>query len=307
MSTPTDYEPPTSATIKERQNDPDALRLLIAQRRLYRKAKRWLGLRWIGMVVIGIAAPVVAVAWPTSAVVAGAIAGSWLFIGRTLLLWAQGSMTARAASVQEQFDFYVFQMPDSANRSTLPTLEEIADVAGPDDHISATAAQEKLIDWYPIDTKTSGAVAVAIAQRANASYTDGLLRTTAIVWAIATAGWTLALIVLSVVLDVSLSTFLLGVTLPVLPAFLDAVQYVNSVWRSAADRRALAQGIERRLSGDDGPVEGQDLLVWQERLFELRRSAPEVPDFLYKLRRKVNERAMHAAAKQLSRRAGGKD
>lgn len=307
MSTSTDYDPPTSAIIKKRQNDSDSLRLLIAQRRLYRKAKRWLGLRWIGMVIIGIAAPVVAVAWPSSAVVTGAIAGLWLFFGRTLLLWAQGALTARAASVQEQFDFYVFQMPDSANRSTLPTLEEIAAVAGPDDQISATAAKEELIDWYPIDTKDSGAVAVAIAQRANASYTDRLLRTTAIVWAIATAAWTLALIVLSVVLDVSLSTFLLGVALPVLPAFLDVVQYVTGVWRSASDRRALAQGIETRLSGDDGPVEGQDLLVWQQRLFELRRSAPEIPDLLYQVRRTVNERAMRTAADQLSRRAGGKD
>lgn len=305
MSSSTDYDPPASATIKERQNDLDALRLLIAQRRLYRKAKRWLGLRWLGMVIIGIAAPLVAVAWPTTAVVAGAIAGLWLFVGRTLLLWAQRSLTACAVSVQEQFDFYVFQMPDSAHRSTLPTLEELSDVAGPDDQITATAAKEELIDWYPIDTKNTGAVTVAIAQRANASYTDRLLRTSAIVWAIATAAWTLALIVLSVVLGVSLSAFLLGVTLPVLPAFLDVVQFVIGVWRSAADRRDLAQGIEKRLGGEDGPIEGQDLLVWQERLFELRRSAPVIPDFLYKLRRKVNERAMHMAASQLSRQAKG--
>lgn len=307
MSNHTDYEPPASATIKERQNKPNALRLLIAQRRLYRKAKRWLGLRWIGMVIIGIAAPVVAVAWPTSAVVAGAIAGSWLFVGRTVLLWAQGSLTVRAASVQEQFDFYVFQMPDSANRSTLPTLEEIAAVAGPDDQILRTAEKEELFDWYPIVSDAAGAVAIAIAQRANASYTDSLLRTTAIVWAIATAAWTLAVIILSVALHVSLSTFLLGVTLPVLPAFLDVIQYVNGVWRSAAERRALAQAIEKRLRGDDGSVEGQDLLVWQERLFELRRSAPEIPDFLYKLRRKVNERAMHTAAKQLISKASRRD
>jgi hypothetical protein len=307
MSTHTDYEPPAGATIKERQNKPDALRLLIAQRRLYRKAKHWLGLRWIGMVIIGIAAPVVAVAWPTSAVVAGAIAGSWLFVGRTVLLWAQGSLTVRAASVQEQFDFYVFQMPDSANRSTLPTLEGIAAIAGPDDQILRTAEKEELFDWYPIDSDAAGAVALAIAQRANASYTDSLLRTTAIVWAIATAAWTLAVIILSVALHVSLSTFLLGVTLPVLPAFLDVVQYVNGVWRSAAERRALAQAIEKRLRGDDGSVEGQDLLVWQERLFELRRAAPEIPDFLYKLRRKVNERAMHTAAKQLISKGLGRD
>jgi hypothetical protein len=307
MSTHTDYEPPASETIKERQNEPDALRLLIAQRRLYRKAKRWLGLRWIGMVIIGIAAPLVAVAWPMYAVVAGAVSGLWLFIGQTLLLWAQGSVTARAASLQEQFDFYVFQMPDSANRSTMPTLEEISDVAGPDNLITATAAKEKLIDWYPIDTRNTGAAAVAIAQRANASYTDRLLRATAIVWAVASAVWTVALIVLSVIINLSLPTFLLGVMLPVLPAFLDVVQFVSSVWRSAAERRALSDGIEKLLNDDSNPVEGQDLLVWQERLFDLRRSSPEIPDFLYKIRRKFNERAMHSAANQLSRRTWEKE
>lgn len=306
MTTSTEYDPPASASIKARQNDVEALRLLVAQRRLYRKAKRWLGLRWIGMIIIGLAAPVVTVAWQSSAVVIGAIAGVWLFFGRTLLLLAQGSLTVRAATIQEQFDFYVFQMPDNANRSKLPTLEEIAAVAGPDDQIVAVATKEELLDWYPIDTNDSGATAVAIAQRANASYTDRLLRTTAIAWAITTAVWSLLLIVLSVVLDISLSTFLLGVALPVLPAYLDVVQYVSGVWRSASDRRDLAQLIEERLTGDDGPVEAQDLLVWQERLFELRRSAPEVPDSLYKLRRKINERAMHTAAGQLSRRAGRK-
>lgn len=306
MTTQTDYELPASATIKKRQNEPEALRLLITQRRLYRKAKRWLGFRWGGMAIIGVAAPLATVAWPTNAVVSGAIAGLWLFIGRTLMLWAQEQLTARAASVQEQFDFYVFQMPECAKRSTMLTLEEIYDIAGPDDQIHAAAEKEKLIDWYPIDTENTGAISVAIAQRANASYTDRLLRSTAIVWTVVTAVWTLALIVMSVVLDLSLSTFIIGVMLPVLPAFLDVVQYVRSVWRSAATRRALAHSIEKRLSGESDPVKGQDLLVWQERLFDLRRSTPDIPDFLYKLRRKVNERAMHFAANQLGRRAGRK-
>jgi hypothetical protein len=305
MNTHTDYQPPASATIRGRQNEPHALRLLIAQRRLYRKVKRWLGLRWIGIVFIGIAAPVVAVAWPMYAVVAGAVSGLWLFIGRTLLLWAQGSLTARAASLQEQFDFYVFQMPDSAHRSSMPTLEEISDLAGPDNLIPATAAKEKLLNWYPIDAKNTGAEAVAIAQRANAAYTDRLLRITAISWALASAGWTLALIVLSVILNLSLPTFLLGVMLPVLPAFLDVVQFVNGVWRSSAERRDLSESIEKRLDEDANPIDGQELLVWQERLFDLRRSAPVIPDLLYKIRRKVNERAMHSAANQLSRRVGG--
>src|SRR4051794_18098634 len=101
MTSPTPYVPPASSSIQTRQNDAEALRLLIAQRLLYRKAKRWLALQWIGMAGIGIAAPVLAVIWPSLAVAAGAIAGLWLFLGRTALAAAQTSTTARAASVQE--------------------------------------------------------------------------------------------------------------------------------------------------------------------------------------------------------------
>jgi hypothetical protein len=67
----------------------------------------------------------------------------------------------------------------------------------------------------------------------------------------------------------------------------------------------LSDSVEKFLNDDANPVEGKDLLVWEERLFDLRRTAPEIPAVLYKLRRKFNERAMHSAANQLSRRAGG--
>lgn len=76
MSTPApDYTPPSSAEMRERQDEEEALRLLIAQRRLYRRAKRWLGLRWFGMVAIGLGAPVVSVTKPDLAVVAGGSGG----------------------------------------------------------------------------------------------------------------------------------------------------------------------------------------------------------------------------------------
>lgn len=305
MTASQDYSPANSATIKSRQNNIAALRLLIAQRRFYRRAKRWLACRWIGMVVIGIGAPVVSILCPSLAVASGAVAGVWLFLGRTLLVLMQGALTTKAASVQEQFDFYVFQMPDNATRSTMPSLEDIAKVAGPDDQIPAVAEREKLVDWYPIDADDDGVVSVAVSQRANASYTDSLLRTTAIVWSAGTVIWVIVLVVVSVALGLSLSGFLLGVALPVLPAFLDVVQYVAGVWRSASARRDLAQAIEARITGTDERVEPQDLLVWQERLFDLRRMSPEVPDLLYKIRRKINERAMHSAARQLGESARG--
>lgn len=297
-----DYKPPGSTTIKRRQDETDALRLLVAQRRLYSKAKRWLGLRWIGMLVIGIGAPVVSVLWPSLAVPSSAVAGVWLFLGRTFLLSRQTVITTRAAAVQEQFDLHVFGMPELAQRPSLLTIEDIAAIAGPDDQLRKVAKQERLLGWYPIDEKATGVTTVAVNQRANASYTNRLLRTTATVWGAAIATWLVALVVVSLFVGLTLPEFLLGITFPVLPSFLDVVQYVTNVKRSASEKAALASTIEDSLSGDD-PVRAEDLLVWQSQLFDLRRSAPEVPDFIYDLTRPKNEQAMETAANQLRDRA----
>lgn len=297
------YQPPESAEMLRRQNSDDALRLLIAQRRLYSKSKRWLGVRWLGMVAIGLAAPVMAVIWPRYAVAAGAVAGLWIFLGRTALVILQGSMSTRAAAIQEQFDVLVFGMPGDTRRSSLPSLEEISRLAGRDDRIQSTAREKRLVDWYPIDAADSAVVSVAICQRANVSYTDRLLRSTAIAWSVATAAWVCALVLLSAIHQISLGTFLLGIALPVLPAFLDVLQYVLAVRRSARDRADLAREIERQLEETIGQLNSSDLLVWQSRIYDLRRAVPEIPDFLYWLRRRLNERTMVSAARQLGRRS----
>lgn len=304
MSSPApDYTPPSSAEMRKRQDEDDALRLLIAQRRLYRRAKRWLGLRLIGMAVIGIGTPVVSVIWPDLASVAGAVAGLWLFLGRTLLIFAQTSTVAKAAAIQEKFDFFVYDMPGSIDRSVLPSLEEIAKIAGPHNGLRDVAEREELFAWYPIEDSDSGSVTVAICQRANASYADRLHKATAILWMILTFAWFVGFIVVSIIADLSLVQFIAGVFLPILPAGLDIVQYIFGIWQAARERKDLADSIQERLEGTDNAIDGQDLVVWQERLYALRRSTPEVPDFVYKIQRKANERAMHSAARQLGDRA----
>jgi hypothetical protein len=306
MATAPDYTPPTSAAMRARQDDTDALRLLIAQRRLHSKSKFWQGLRWAGLLVIGLAAPVVSVTWPGLAVLMGAVAGSWLFLGRTLLEWWVSVLTIRAASIQGAFDLHVFSMPTSVFRSTLPSIEDISKLAGPDPQLRTVAEAEELLGWYPINDADSGRVAVAIAQRANAAYSDRLLRITVIFWVVSSAIWGVFLVVISVIASLSLPTFLAGVLLPVLPASLDLVEYIVSIRRAARDRGDLARSIEDRLKNTrpQGP-DGQDLLVWQERMFELRRSSPQVPDWLYRRTRAGNEAAMQSAADQLSRSARG--
>jgi len=299
-----DYTPPaTGATLLSRQDELDALRLLIAQKRLYSRAKRWVSIRWFGMLVIGLAAPIVAVIWPQSSVIVGSITGAWLFLGRTLLMHAQKKSAEQAAAVQEQFDFYVYDMPSGTPRPKLPSLEDISLAAGHDGELVSVAEQEDMLHWYVVAKDDPGETAVAIAQRSNAAYSYRLLRFTGIVWSVVAVLWAAALTTICVVTGLTLVTFLLGVVLPLLPAFLDVTEYIVAIVRSAKDREALYREIESRIGNEDEPITGENLRVWQESLFELRRDTPAVPDFIYKLQRRKNEAAMSAAAAQLSKRA----
>lgn len=300
MSTPPRYHPPTSQQIESRQNDDVSMRLLLAQRRLYSKAKFWLAVRWVGMVLIGIGAPVASVIRPDAAVVAGAVAGLWIFLGRTLLAARQRYLTDRAASIQERFDFHVFGMPDVASRPSAPSPEDITLAAGGTRNLHDRATKQRLHDWYPIQSDDPGAVSVAISQRANAAYTERLLRTTGVVWVTCASVWAAVLIAACVWANLSFQVCLLGVLLPVMPAALDVIEFMGVVRTSARDRESLASAIYQRLTTDSPAIEPGELQVWQDRLYELRRSTPLVPDFIYWLGRKRNEDAMHNVATGLS-------
>ncbi|EBV8528648.1 S-4TM family putative pore-forming effector [Micrococcus luteus] len=299
-----EYTPPaTGATLLRRQDEVDALRLLIAQKRLYSCAKRWVAIRWFGMLIIGLAAPIVAVIWPQSSVIVGSIAGAWLFLGRTLLMHAQKTRTEQAAAVQEQFDFYVYEMPSGTPRPKLPSLEDISLAAGHDGELLDVAEKEEMLGWYVVAEDDPGETAVAIAQRSNAAYSYRLLRFTGIIWSAVAVLWAAVLITICIVTGQTLVTFLLGVVLPLLPAFLDVTDYIVGILRAARDREALYREIESKIGDKNEPITGQNLRVWQEALFELRRDTPTVPDLIYKLQRRKNEAAMSAAATQLSKRA----
>lgn len=293
------YTPPSSDAIIARQNEEASIRLLLAQRRLYSNAKIYLNVRLVGMAMLGIGAPTVSVAWPEVAVLAGAVAGLWIFLGRTWIAAKERFLSRQAAAVQECFDFRVFAMPEVAPRNIAPSLEDIALITSDAKDIKFAAIDQRLMDWYPIKPGTSGAVNVAISQRANAAYMDRLLRITATVWMACTVVWAIALIVTSSVIGLPLRDFLLGIFLPVLPAALDVVEFMRGVRVSARERADLATVIQRRLEDVVTPLDPGELLVWQDRLFDLRSTTPLVPDTIYWLSRKRNEAAMHAAAERL--------
>lgn len=295
----TRYAPPSTATMRRTQDTKAALRLLLAQRRRYSAAKRWLNLKWTGMVLIALGAPVVSLIWPDLAVVAGATAGIWIFAGRTIFDHVHQIGTSAAASIQERFDQLVFGMPVSVSRSTLPLEEQIADLVGAPAEFEAAIMKQKLRAWYRLEDPDS-ARAVAIAQRSNLAYSKSLLDATAKVWVGLTLGWVALLIVISRTQSLSTDEILVGVLFPVLPAGLDVFEYIVGMRKESREREDLARTIEDRLRSNGRPLTPDQLLVWQDSLFRLRSAPAHVPDRIYSWTRNKREQEMHDAARQLS-------
>jgi hypothetical protein len=293
------------------QDELRALRLLLAQRRLYSRAKRWSFLRWIGFSVIGVAAPVLTIVAPKASVGVGAVAGIWIFLSRTWFTSIEQGLAAKAADIQEQFDQMVFGMPEQVTRVPVASMEEISGLVGEDDSVLDQADEERLRGWYPFDSRLDGVVAIAIAQRANAAYSERLLTANANVWLATTLLWSGAAVIVSLLVGLTLPAFLLGVALPLLPALLDVWEQYRSTKRAGDVRRSMADDIERFVRGQaERHLAPEDVLLWQDQLYELRRRSPQIPNLVYRRARSRNERAMTAAASELAdaalrRPAGG--
>lgn len=301
------YRPPATTTMIARQDEPRALRLLLAQRLIYNRAKRWSFLRWIGFSVIGLAAPVLTIIAPQLAVLVAGVAGIWIFLSRTWFAAREQTEAAKAAQVQELFDQFIFGMPEQVTRVPSASLEEISSIVGDDQSVQKGVERQKLRGWYPFDRRLPGLEAIAIAQRSNAGYAERLLTVNANIWLGTAVLWAAAALTVGIVVRLTLPTFLLGVAFPLLPALLVVWDHHQANRRAGQLRRAMADDIEKSVRGQtERNLAPEDLLLWQSRLYELRRSSPQIPNLVYRRRREQNERAMTAAAAELAAAALGR-
>ena len=295
------YEPPDANEIAGAQNEESNLKLLLAQRRLYSRAKTWTTVRGVGVGVIAVAAPLIAAFWEPLAVWAAGVAAGWYILSRVLFQRLERRDAARGARAQELFDTAIFGMPTIAVREPRLLPEDVARVVGQGYPRKRQAfAHEKLQDWYPIRTNVPGSVAIAIAQRGNLTYTRRLLLRHARLWLWLLCGWALTAIVLALCFEFSLAMFLLAVALPVMPPFVDAWEEYSQIRVAGREREALANEIEDAIMANNAsPITPQKLLAWQGQLFALRRDAPLVPDWLYWLLRDRAEAEMSDAAETI--------
>lgn len=290
--------PPTAAEILCRQNEPRALELLLAQRRMYSRAKRWNHIRVFGIVIIALGAPIITVTVSSSAEIVGAVAGGWIFLARTIFLAMERRWSFPAANIQDAFDVFVFSIP--SNPAVAPEPEHIADIIK-DDDVSEHAAKEHLLDWYSLDPVLPEVPAIAIAQQSNLAYSQRLLERHASVWLAIGISWACIAVAIGICVSLSLADFLLGIVLPVLPAVLDAYDLWRNARSAARDRSRLADALAARIRAwPSHSILSEDLRSWQDQIYRLRREHPLIPDFLYRHTRASNERAMSARSRELT-------
>ena len=289
--------------------DTDAnLKLLLAQRHFYSRAKVWTNIRGVGVGLIAIAAPVLAALWEPAAVPAATVAAAWYVLNRVLFRYLERRDAVRGATVQEQFDTIVFGMPDIAAREPRVLPEDIARITRTGARTRRAFDVEKLRGWYSIQADLPGRIAIAIAQRENASYSRRLLNLHAALWLSLLVAWTVVAVAVGICFRFSFSTFLLAVAIPVLPPLVDAWDEFLDVRAASREREALANQIEDAISADTTtPITPEQLVAWQSQLFGLRRDSPIVPDWLYWLLRELNEAEMSEAAETIAKTARRKD
>jgi hypothetical protein len=82
-----------------------------------------------------------------------------------------------------------------------------------------------------------------------------------------------------------------------MPAFLDASELSKSHAAAARDRDLIRDEMDASLQS--GSASGQDLREIQDQIFRLRREAPQVPEWFYRIIRPGYEEDMRHAVNEL--------
>jgi hypothetical protein len=295
------------ATITTRQNEPGQIKRLRAQRHLYARAKRVVGLQILLTTIFPVAGAVAVLLLPK-------LAGTLAFYGIVISIldvavfepWQKGIITI-AAKIQEAFDCYVLDLPwDEIRVGSKPEDEEVhaasaAYLSGKDD--------TQLQNWYPT---AAGDVPLAlgriICQRANLRW-DSALRRRYRTWLAVT------LIVLGLVISAiglrngsSLEGLTIGILAPLAPMIMWGIREYRKHGEAAdtSDRlRATSMALwtdalKRQMSDDKLSVAARQL---QSEIYGRRSSAPIIFNWIYQRLRDSGEEQMNVAADELVRQA----
>ena len=288
-------------TIVERQDEPDNIKLLAAQRHTYSQAKRWHNV-YAGIAVgLELAAPVILLLRPDTKLALDS-AGAIALVLSIALRQRAGTIIKRGATIQEQFDVNVFELPWNrtfvGNRIS-PEVIYAADKAFKGD-------RSKLTGWYADPGDLPHPLDVLICQRSGLVWDRHLRRSYATLFNVLTVGYCVAGIVLGIVSHQMLAEYLAALLLPSMPALLEGLTIVREHTKIAAEEERVSQDIlDLWDRGLDNPTltTTAECRRLQDCSFLKRSNAPLVPDLWYWLFRNHHEAEMQATMADLRAKA----
>lgn len=288
--------------IPSRQNAPAAIDRLAAQRHLYTRAKSVLALAIVLSVPCVVAGSITGALYPPFKPFA-ALWGIAVALVNILILdrWQRG-LTRQAAMVQELFDCEVLEIEWNAVKvGERPAPEDVT--AASDGYKKRHTAIDALIDWYPTDVgRLPLPLARVICQRANCTW-ESRMRTVyagCIIAALVLVVATVSFVALGA--ECTMSTFVLAVANPVMPAVLlgakQALDHLDAA-RSSEKLASHANGLLSSAKDLSDEEHARSSRLLQDEIFDRRRSAPLVFDFLYRWLRPARDLQMNKAAQEL--------
>jgi hypothetical protein len=285
--------------IPQKQNEYRQIELLLAQRRLYSKAKTYFTWRLSLALMFAIVGPIVTSLNNNLGVYVGIIAIAYLLINNLVLEKLESSIKTNAAKIQELFDTYLFALPwNDYVVGKKPDTEIIAEILGP---LQARDFTD-LKDWYAVDAgKIDLELARFICQRSNVWW-DTNLRKLYINLLVFVLVIVIGVVVIaSVVVNLTVAKLIVGIILPALPFVEVAMMQIKDNWESACVTTELKGNIDteidKRVNGEAVQNSASVARVFQDQIWRHRSKCPMVFDWVHKISKTRHENQMQFSVK----------
>jgi hypothetical protein len=232
---------------------------------------------------------------PALGALLGAIAGAWVFMSRLLLEPLKQGYQLKGAASQELFDCDVLGLPWNEALVRVPSDEEIRKASA---GFKSDGKNDTHRGWYPTETSIAWPKSVVTCQRSNAVWARREHHAYGVFLIAMAVAWAIFGIILALVHGASLADYLTTLALPSLPAVLDASELSKKHLEASARRQLLEDETNKLFDQED--VSHEALREVQDQLFDLRRDAPLVAGWFYRILSKSYETDMRYAAEERS-------
>ncbi|MCB1093616.1 MAG: hypothetical protein KDL87_18905, partial [Verrucomicrobiae bacterium] len=204
-----------------------------------------------------------------------------------------------SASIQEEFDCEVLQIPSSALSKKVPA-DKIVDLAAKYDRLKKP--ESSLLNWYPTALcRLPDEIVTATCQRINSRWDDRLRSRYKAFLIILLVAFALGVLAIGLFLDKTIPSILLSTLLPLLPGLRFLINQLRENNATIQRLGELAGHSQRRLDqlmADETPSCGSRDV--QNEILQHRRSVALIPDWFFQRFREHEEQSMQDYAAHLA-------